>query len=453
MSEAWRKKTFYDKRVLIETERVITSSFPSVLICLTGTELEMLRNITQYLHRRSSFAANYSKTGYLSPTNEEWDTIEALVAELEEKLMSDCLIDLIAAVNSLTSVQSAMMTCICQMSDWQRSLAGRLPDLVPYVDNNDVTYETPASTQHAPVEPGSDEEKCEFAQAVFYYTYQLYTETLLPFANSTSDTLVALIVAAAPFGAIAGWVGVPVAILAALVLGLVAWGVAGSAANFANWMWDNKGEMICILYNHFPDYTTSAAELREYIDDAETLSFLDKQVLKTVMGSAWHYSWIVKDQALNGTWDASFIEGQCDLCVLVPDECQTFAPCNLDDWDSSPEATIVCNGQYPQVKTGYHTYTEPDTEILGYDMWVKIHWIPRGESTHATADFDVMVGEDQETQIALYPTSSKPIDVLTSDTYSFVYDGVGTPVSIRAIQAVWWFDVVWMCFYDHDPDV
>jgi hypothetical protein len=85
-------------------------------------------------------------------------------------------------------------------------------------------------------------------------------------------------------------------------------------------------------------------------------------------------------------------------------------------------------------------------------MWVKIHWIPRGESTHATADFDVMVGENQETQIALYPTASKLVDIPTSDTYSFVYDGVGTPVSIQVIQAVWWFDVVWMCFYDYDPD-
>jgi len=73
MPESWRIKKYYDKRVLIDTVRVLDPQFPSTLICLDGAELEMLRNLTQYLHWRSTFAQGYETGYYLAPDNDDWD--------------------------------------------------------------------------------------------------------------------------------------------------------------------------------------------------------------------------------------------------------------------------------------------------------------------------------------------------------------------------------------------
>jgi len=88
MSESWRRKSYYDPRVVIRTSFVLDPPFPDALVCLTGPQLAMLRNVTQYLHRRSTFASEYHEGYYLAPTNEEWDQLAAIVSDLEDKLMT-----------------------------------------------------------------------------------------------------------------------------------------------------------------------------------------------------------------------------------------------------------------------------------------------------------------------------------------------------------------------------
>lgn len=85
--DGWRRKTYYRPRVLIETGDVLDCPFPDSLVCLTGAEQSLLRNLTQYLHRRSTFASEYHESYYLAPSNEEWDALDAIIAELENKLM------------------------------------------------------------------------------------------------------------------------------------------------------------------------------------------------------------------------------------------------------------------------------------------------------------------------------------------------------------------------------
>ncbi|GAG68916.1 unnamed protein product, partial [marine sediment metagenome] len=87
MTDVWRRKTYYRPRVLIDTARVLDPQTPDSLLCITGAQLEMLRNLTQYLHRRSSFADERHDGYYIAPDNDEWDEIEAITAELEETLM------------------------------------------------------------------------------------------------------------------------------------------------------------------------------------------------------------------------------------------------------------------------------------------------------------------------------------------------------------------------------
>jgi hypothetical protein len=83
----WRRKKYYDKRVLIEVDDVLENEYPGSVVCLTGAEMSVLRNLLEYAHRHSTFVAEYYATYYLAPDNEQWDDISEIIAELEGKLV------------------------------------------------------------------------------------------------------------------------------------------------------------------------------------------------------------------------------------------------------------------------------------------------------------------------------------------------------------------------------
>lgn len=87
MSEVERRRAFFAGRVLIESDRILDPQFDDSLLCLTGAELELLRNITAYLHRQESFVDTYHDGYYIMPDDADFDDIQAIVASLEEKLM------------------------------------------------------------------------------------------------------------------------------------------------------------------------------------------------------------------------------------------------------------------------------------------------------------------------------------------------------------------------------
>jgi len=107
VSETWRRKAYYDKRVLIDTGRVISSTVDDSLVCITGPQLEMLRNVTQYLKRRSTFVTEYHDNYYDAPTTAEWDELQAIVADLEETLMG-C-----EALTTAIYAMASQLGCIC----------------------------------------------------------------------------------------------------------------------------------------------------------------------------------------------------------------------------------------------------------------------------------------------------------------------------------------------------
>jgi len=329
--------------------------------------------LTDYLHRKSTFVSEYVVDGYMAPTNAEWEQLQAIIAEMEDKLMSDCLGDLIDAINTQTDVLDVMRQCVCAISNSQGRAAGALPDVNGYVDNEDVTYKSIDESKGSFTDPATDIIRCEYAQSVWYWVYQLYTEKLLPFADATSDRLVAIIVAASTFGALAGFIGVPVAVLSAIVFAVVSWGVESSINDFVNWMLGTKDEIICLLYNSLPDVNAAAAAVSAFIDNASELSYLDKLVLKSVLASSWHYTWIIKDQEVNGTWDDYFVPGQCVLCDAPEPGCIEFGPCNLDDWTGG---TLEC--AYNGVLLGGGTsYWTKETCIPLTDSYMSVTWTPR----------------------------------------------------------------------------
>jgi hypothetical protein len=87
MSEAERRTGYDDARVLIQSSRILLPQFPAQTVQLSGAQVELLRNITSYLNRRTTFVAEYQDSYYLTPIDVDWDDIQAMVASLEEKLM------------------------------------------------------------------------------------------------------------------------------------------------------------------------------------------------------------------------------------------------------------------------------------------------------------------------------------------------------------------------------
>lgn len=88
MSEAELRHSYNGTRILIEASRILAPTFPAMGIYLLPEQTEMLRNVAHYLNRRSTFVGEYHGTYYNVPGDEDWDTILAIVADLEDKLMS-----------------------------------------------------------------------------------------------------------------------------------------------------------------------------------------------------------------------------------------------------------------------------------------------------------------------------------------------------------------------------
>lgn len=447
--------TYYRPRIQIPVETMFDAPGSYALYCLPIDGAQALLRICQYLTREVTFIDEIiDERVFYGPTDETLQLIRDVAGETEIGLMSGCDFSTIESLLAqVVSALDAAAACICQTAEWQQNQASRLPPLDGYVDTEQVTYLPESETQGSPVPPATDEARCELAQAHYYYTFQMFTEQILPFANETADKLTAAIVATTAFGALAGFVGIPVAILSAIVVAVIAWAIDGSIENFTNWMLGNKDEIICEIYNNLPDIPAAAAAVRAYVDDASEISFLDKKVLNTVLASVWHMTWVFQDQQDNGTWDAYLVPGQCDDCEPYPENCWPLYPCDLGDWvQSNPPNSLVCNGSYPECIGGYSYYTACEVEVPSSPFWIKIWWIPRSPSApEATADFDVYL-EPGHIHKPLYPTASKPVDVLTSDTYQVTGADLGKTVQIQVIQAAWYFDVVEYCIYDYDPD-
>ena len=76
-------------RVLIDSARVLSPQFDDAVIYVTGAQLELLRNVTQYLNRLTTYASEIQPGYYLTPTIADFDDILEIVADLEETLMGN----------------------------------------------------------------------------------------------------------------------------------------------------------------------------------------------------------------------------------------------------------------------------------------------------------------------------------------------------------------------------
>lgn len=87
MSE--ERRGYRTNRVLIESDRILSPQFDDAVVFLSGAQIEMLRNMTQYLRRLDTYASAYHPTHYLTPDVSDYDAILAIVSDLEEVLMGN----------------------------------------------------------------------------------------------------------------------------------------------------------------------------------------------------------------------------------------------------------------------------------------------------------------------------------------------------------------------------
>lgn len=89
MAEHTRRRRYQHDRVLIESDRILTPQFDDAVVYLSGAQLEMLRNVSQYLRNLTTYVSEYQPGYYLTPDASDYDDILEIVAELEEVLMGN----------------------------------------------------------------------------------------------------------------------------------------------------------------------------------------------------------------------------------------------------------------------------------------------------------------------------------------------------------------------------
>lgn len=87
MSEAERRTGYNPERILIDASRILSPQFGAQGIFLSGAQVELLRNIAAYLGRDTTFVDEYHDCYYLRVTDGDFDDIQAIVADLEDKLL------------------------------------------------------------------------------------------------------------------------------------------------------------------------------------------------------------------------------------------------------------------------------------------------------------------------------------------------------------------------------
>ena len=311
MTESWRRKTFYAPRVLIKTSDVLDSGFPDGILCLTGGQLNIVRNLLQYAHRRANFVTTYETNSYLSPTEAEWDSIQAIVADLEEQAMNTCT-ELFEQLEAIL----AAAACACESagSGYASPLTG--PIYQDLVEAETLVWTPPDGTV-TPAEAAA----CDLAQLVYAWNYEFLTEDLQPIEVALHEVLLAAVIQTigTVLGGPVGAVSAP-GIYLIITKALNAW-VEGELAGVVNELVALKNELVCAMYTVFLEegsYSTAAAAAAEVIDSSTSWSPVDKLLFKATfspLATAICQSALTAESA----WAVANVDpGYCDGCPESP---------------------------------------------------------------------------------------------------------------------------------------
>jgi hypothetical protein len=368
MSEEWRRKQYYGPRVMVWTDDILDSGFDDCLVCLTGGQLNLVRNLLQYAHRRSTFVSEYSDLYYLAPTNDEWDAIQAAVAQLEGNLMNceQFTQDLAEMLARLRAIQG--LGCIPPVEG--------ASEYFPYSDETDDD-EIPYV---------SDPVRCAKAQLWFEWGYQVITEQVLPASRWGFDWLIPAL-AAFIFTAVGGpAAGAGIWVIAEAVQELLEIPYIGAETNLINWMTTNKHDIVCKLYWGLVT-TENASTIWQAVYDAEIapaedISAGDKIILNLFMGT-WAGSNAHRAYENATDWAVdNVIPGYCSDCGSPPLVYEWTLPPHTG-WrltDTHSEWTVEGWGHFWQGNGGLASSTITDIPYGDY-TWVAQYHLKGSDKT------------------------------------------------------------------------
>lgn len=87
MPDVLKRHKYAVNRILIPAARILSPEFNAAYLYFTGSHIELMRNLLDYANRETTFVDEYHEGYYYSPNDSDWDSLRAIVAELEEILM------------------------------------------------------------------------------------------------------------------------------------------------------------------------------------------------------------------------------------------------------------------------------------------------------------------------------------------------------------------------------
>jgi hypothetical protein len=257
--------------------------------------------LVQYAHRRSTFVSEYESLTYLAPTEEEWDSLQAIVATLEGKLMNceDILEQLQCICASLRGLRA--------QQDWPSG--GIFDGQADYDD-----YQSSVEEDVGDPPPGFatwDEwrvQKCKALQKLFDDVINVFQDLQVIWAAGGSVTFIVLQTVMLGTAIIP-----PVAIALALVEILAVVAIALWAEEVIDWVQLHKPSLVCAAYNATTEQEARAAVHAYVVSNWDCtmaynalLYFLNDKVFSDVWdGTMPDYE----------TWQGNYSEDYCDQCA------------------------------------------------------------------------------------------------------------------------------------------
>jgi len=410
----------------IHTREVIPTSLASddscYLIALTGDQIEILSNLMNYAHRRINWCDEVADAAhYYLPDDSAWNELQALVDDLEYRLMDTCsLQELIDAIEGL---------CDC-LPTATRQLPGPLSSgaLEDGLGDGSIVYPEPET------EIESDENACASAQTLWYMLFEYITEVAIPVSDWSFELIVPLML-----GYFAS-IGVVVKVLFQLGLTIeflqesLSIFVTNSGESTLNFLTASKQELVCAFYNYFKSGSaTDWAEVDSIIEAGDAPSGVKpwlKLGFRLLRATA---------QIFNATaWAVLRIEpGYCDECGQ-PSGCFDFCD---PDWTIDPNyatldpeaCTITMQGELGNPVGAYRTiadialakvtvdldppnYAPPDFYALVVRLW-------DSESNFESQTIEVSDNGRQEVELLFTLEDPTLLEVRSvAGTHTVVYD-------------------------------
>jgi len=443
---------YYPPRIQIPVETMFSASGKYALYCLPVDAAQAVQRISNYLKREITYIGEIvDEKRYLGPTEQEIVDIRSTIEKMEVALMSECSIDgVVDQLEAMNATMARQADCICAMRSAVELMSQSGNSLDGYVDAGNATYKNPDQVPITPGAPSTDTEKCQLAQAIYWYFYNHMTESILPAANTTADSLTALVVSLATFGNLAEFVGVPVGIVTGFVASVISWAVDGSIVDYVNWLYASKDDITCIFYNNIPDYKAAGDKMFTWLNEQTEISFGDRIVTKAYFTAEWWTQAVAKDQQENGTWDNYLEAGACDTCPPpTPPGCFSLAPCTPSDWNNP--ANINCDSGYPRSIGGVQIW-QPETPTCPSSGQMTVAWYPYAESPSTTAVLRFGAQRVSDGQLYIeYESPARPVGALAIETFDLSTQVWLQPIKFCMQPISWQGSVVYWCIAE-PPD-